>query len=132
MLLSDFRAEAIVDMVDTKLDLRGVAYVIIAGGCILAFATAVVPHYSAGYRLLFGVLAAGLSPYLAYGMLTELLRGWALVVPGLILFAAHLWLTVTQRFLDYDGYQGGAVYYVPLLAALALLTLSITAVRRVP
>ena len=102
-------------------DFRPAAYLLIAIGCVLAAICAVVPFYDDGYKLMFSVFMAGIAPYFVYGCLTALLRGWALLVPGIVLVTAHLWLTVTQRFSDYDGYAGNMIYYGPLLLALVAL-----------
>jgi hypothetical protein len=110
-------------------DLRPFAYVLITIGCVLASISAVVPNYGAGHKLMFSVFLAGIVPYYVYGCLTELLRGWALLIPGLIVLAVHVWLTVTQRFLGYDGYASGMIYYVPALLALAALPAGIAAGR---
>lgn len=52
-----------------------------------SFATGVVPHGTGGHRLLFGAVVWGLVPYVVYVMLLEMLRRWALLVPGLFLLA---------------------------------------------
>lgn len=111
----------------TDYDFRPAAYGLIAIGCVLAAVTAVVPNYNAGYKLIFSVFMAGIVPYYIYGCLTGMLRGWALLVPGLVLVAVHLWLTVSQRFLAYDGYVNDMIYYGPMVLALAGLPAGIAA-----
>jgi hypothetical protein len=108
-------------------DLRPLAYVLIVTGCVLAAITAVVPNYDAGYKLMFSVFMAGIVPYYVYGCLTEQLRGWALLIPGLLVVAVHAWLTASQRFLEYDGYANSMIYYIPVLLALAGLPVGIVA-----
>lgn len=109
-------------------DFRPLAYILIAIGCVLAAITAVVPNYDAGYKLMFSVFMAGIAPYYVYGCLTGLLHGWALLIPGLVVVAVHVWLTVTQRFLGYDdGYANGMIYYGPVLLALAALPAGVAA-----
>ena len=110
-------------------DLRPLAYVLIAIGCVLAAITAVVPNYDAGYKLMFSVFMAGIVPYYVYGCLTEQLRGWALIIPGLAVVAVHIWLTVSQRFLGYDGYVDGSIYYGPVLLAVIALPAGVVAGR---
>ena len=111
----------------SELDARAFAYLVILAGVVLAALTAVVPHYAAGYHLMFGVLLAGILPYLVYGILTELVRGWALILPGLLLLGVHLWLTVTERFVYYDGYTDGLIYYLPVGLVLFGLPLGVAA-----
>ena len=94
---------------------------IIVIGCMLAFTTAVVPHYSDGYQLLFSVLLAGLSPYLAYGMLAWLTQRPSVLVAGIVLLAVHVWLTIDQRFLHYNEYANQEIYYIPALIAIVLM-----------
>lgn len=110
-------------------DFRPLAYFLIAIGCVLAAITAVVPHYDAGHKLMFSVFLAGIVPYYVYGCLTERLRGWTLLIPGLGVVAAHAWLTVSQRFLGYDGYADGMIYYGPVLLAFGGLPAGIAAGR---
>jgi hypothetical protein len=102
-------------------DFHPAAYFLIVAGCVLAAASAVVPNYDAGYKLMFSVFMAGIAPYYVYGCLTALLRGWALLIPGLVVIAGHLWLVVAQRFSGHDGYPDDATYYGPLLLALVAL-----------
>jgi hypothetical protein len=110
-------------------DFRPLAYVLIAIGCVLAAITAVVPNYDAGHKLMFSVFLAGIVPYYVYGCLTERLRGWALLIPGLVVVAVHAWLTVSQRFLGYDGYADGMIYYGPVLLTFGGLPAGIAAGR---
>lgn len=110
-------------------DVRPLAYLLIAIGCVLASITAVVPNYGAGHKLMFSVFLAGIVPYYVYGCLTDLLRGWPLLIPGLLVVAVHVWLAVWQRFLCYDGYADGIIYYGPVLLALAGLPAGIAAGR---
>ena len=110
-------------------DARPFAYLVIMAGVVLAALSAVVPHYEAGYHLMFSVMLAGLLPYLIYGALTEIVRGWALIIPGLLLLGVHLWLTVTERYLYYDGYSDALIYYLPAGLALFGLPLGVAAGR---
>jgi hypothetical protein len=112
-----------------ELDLRPVAYLLIVIGIMLAGSSAVVPHFSAGYHMAFGVFLAGILPYVVYGALTEILRGWSLIVPGALIVAAHIWLTVSERYLGYDGYQSGAIYVVPIILAVVVLPVGVVAGR---
>jgi hypothetical protein len=110
-------------------DFRPLAYVLIAVGCVLAAITAVVPNYDAGYKLMFSIFMVGVLPYYVYGCLSGLLRGWALLIPGLVVLVIHAWLTVTQRFLGYDGYADDVIYYGPVLLTLVALPAGIAAGR---
>ena len=103
------------------LDFRLFSYLIVALGCALAFAAAVVPHYGAGHTLHVGVLLVGLLPYLVYGALSEVVRGWALAFAGALILAIDLAVKIPERFLRYDGYANDAVYYAPLVSAFVVL-----------
>jgi hypothetical protein len=105
----------------TDYDFRPAAYLLIVLGCVLAAVSAVVPNYDAGYKLMFSVFMFGIAPYYVYGCLTGLLRGWALLLPGIVLVTVHLWLTAVERFTDYDGYAGNTIYYGPLVLTLLAL-----------
>ena len=111
-------------------DFRPFAYFIVALGCIVSFAAAVVPFYDAGYKLLVRVLLIGLLPYVVYGLFTDVVHGWPLVVAGALIFGIDVGVKIPERFLCYDGYADGAVYYAPLLASvLAAVILGIGARR---
>lgn len=111
-------------------DFRRFAWFVIAVGVILSFASALVPHFATGYRLHLGVLFAGLLPYLVYAVFSDVVRGWALLATGALLLGIQLIVTVTERFLDYDGYASGRIYYVPLIMALVIVVvLGIAACR---
>ncbi len=102
-------------------DLRTISYAIIALGCVLSLVTAIVPFYTAGYELLFGVLLIGLLPYVVYGAFTEIVRGWPLVLAGMLVLGIDLLAKIPERFLRYDGYADGAVYYAPLFSTFIVL-----------
>ncbi len=108
-----------------ELDLRPVAYVFIAAGIVLAGMSAVIPHFGAGHRLAFDVFVVGILPYAVYGALTEVLRGWSLLLPGTLFVPIHAWLTVSERYLAFDGFESGAIYIVPVVLTLIVLPLAI-------
>lgn len=111
-------------------DFRPLAYALIASGSVLAFVTAVVPHYTAGHRLLLDVLLIGLLPYVVYAFFTERVRGWPLGAVGVLTLIVDLVVKIPERFLDYDGFQSGLVYGWPLAACLVLPVLLGTAAWR--
>lgn len=106
-------------------DFRPIAYVIGLFGTALSFVASVVPHYGAGHRLLFGVLLAGLLPYVTYLAFSDILRGWPLLPVGLLILTIDLVVKIPERFLHYDGYADGTVYYVPLVTTLVVLPLAL-------
>jgi hypothetical protein len=105
----------------TEYDFRPAAYLLIVAGCVLAAASAVVPYYSDGYKLMFSVFLFGIVPWYVYGCLTAWLRGWALLIPGIVLVTIDLWLTVALRSSLHNGYPGDTIYYGPLLLTLVAL-----------
>ena len=70
---------------------------------------------------MFGVFMFGIVPYYVYGCLTATLRGWALLIPGIVLVTVDLWLTVALRSSLDNGYPGYTIYYGPLLLTLVAL-----------
>jgi hypothetical protein len=112
--------------------LKPISYALLAVGCLLAVLAALVPHFTAGHRLMVSVLLTGLLPYLVLGLTIPYLHGWALAVSAFAVVAVHAWLVVTYRFAGYQGYADGLIYYVPLLLALAAGTLLAWALRRHP
>lgn len=106
------------------------AAALVAVGIALSFVAAVVPHYTAGYRVMGGVLFSGLLPYLTYGLVVPFLRCWALTLPGIALVVLHAALVARERILDKADYSDGLIYVVPLALAVALLPLVFLALRQ--
>jgi len=111
-------------------DFRLFAYLVIALGVMLSFAAAVVPHYDTGYILLLGVASAGLLPYVVYGFFSDLVRGWWLLITGALIFGVDLGVKIPERFLHYDGYASGVIYYAPFISTLAAIILLGIGARR--
>ena len=110
-------------------DFRLFTYLVITLGVMLSFAAAVVPHYDTGYILLLGVASAGLLPYVVYGFFSDLVRGWQLLITGALIFGVDLGVKIPERFLHYDGYASGVIYYAPFISTLAAIVLLGTGAR---
>jgi hypothetical protein len=109
---------------------RAIAYFIIALGCFLSIVAAVVPNYNIGYKLLFNVLIFGLVPYVMYGMMSELLRGWLLIVPGILILVIDLFAILPERFPNFSGYSNIVVYWAPLFCAFIIVPISYLAAKK--
>jgi len=111
-------------------DFRPLAYLIIVLGACLAFAAAVVPFYETGYLLRLDVLVISLLPYLVYGLFTDVVRGGALLVAGVLVFGVDLAVKIPERFMHYNDYASNIIYWVPaILSAVAVVILAIGARR---
>jgi hypothetical protein len=117
---------------DNRTILRQLTYLLLVAGCLLAFVSALVPFFDASHRLMVSVLLTGLLPYLVFGMVLPYLHGWALALPALLMVGIHAWVVVTQRFLNFQGYSDGMIYYVPIALAIAAAVLAAWALRRSP
>ena len=106
------------------------AWTIIVCGTALAVAVAVKPFFDAGFQLHFGVLLAGLLPYLLYAIIAVMLRRPVTILAGIALLAVHAWLVLSERFSGAVDYSGNMIYYVPVLLAVALVPLWIMAMRQ--
>lgn len=115
---------------EKNIDFRPFAFFVIALGVILAFAAAVVPHYDAGYTLLLSVLLTGLLPYLVYGLFTDIVRGWTLLIVGALLFGVDIGVKIPERFLHYNGYTDNTIYYTPLVSTLIMIVILAIGARR--
>jgi hypothetical protein len=104
-------------------DFRLFAYLVIALGVMLSFVVAVVPHYTTGHVLLLSVALAGLLPYVVYGLFIDMVRGWLLLITGVLIFGVDLGVKIPERFLHYDGYASGVIYYAPFISTLAAIVL---------
>jgi predicted tellurium resistance membrane protein TerC len=104
-------------------DFRLFSYFVMILGVMLSFAAAVVPHYDTGYVLLLGIAFAGLLPYVVYGFFSDLVRGWRLLITGVLIFGVDLGVKIPERFLHYDGYASGVIYYAPFISTLAAIVL---------
>lgn len=96
---------------------RRAAYAIVACGALIALGAALVPFYHVAYQLQGLVLAAVLTPFVLYGMSVAALRGPWLLASGLVILGVTLAVVVNERYLDYDGYRSGVVYWLPLATA---------------
>ncbi|MHB8741911.1 MAG: hypothetical protein ACYC9L_02190 [Sulfuricaulis sp.] len=97
-------------------DIRISAFIIIASGCLLILASAVVPFFDSGDELHGSVLLVGLLPYVIYGFFTDVVRGWAVLIAGTLMLGIDLGVIIPERFLHYDGYTSGAIYYAALFS----------------
>lgn len=114
---------------DNRSPARVLAYGCIAAGIALAFLSAAVPHYTAGYRLAAGILIAGLLPYLIYGLAVPLLHGTLTAVVGVVLVILHAALVFNERIAEGAESASGMIYYGPMVLAIAVLPLVIMALR---
>jgi hypothetical protein len=114
---------------DNQSPARVLAYGCIAAGIAMAFLSAAVPHYTAGYRLAAGILIAGLLPYLIYALAVPLLRGTLTAVVGVVLVILHAVLVFNERVGLGIESAGGLLYYGPMVLALAVLPLVVMALR---
>lgn len=105
---------------------------IIVLGCLAAFAAGMVPFYPGIYEVNALALAALLTPFAVYGTLFTRLRGRWLVVTGLILLTVTLATVIDERYLHYDGYRDGTLYWVPLATAAVLMLGAYVFGRRPP
>ncbi len=104
-------------------------YAFIAAGILLAFISALIPHYNAAYYLSISVFLAGVLPWLVYSIAVPLMHTSVTFVCGLLLLAVHGWLVVSERFMSAQPYESNLIYVVPLAMSLLLLPLAIAAAR---
>ena len=104
---------------------------LLLSGLGMAFVSALVPHYYTGYNLNIGVLAAGIAPWLVYGIVLQLMRTALPAVAGLALALLHAWLVLTQRFGETNPYSDNLIYSAPLIAALLLIPFAVLVIHRV-
>lgn len=77
-------------MHDLNRSAEWLAGLIIAIGCVLALAVAIMPWYTGSYRLHADVLIFALLPYLVYASLMRTLRGATLMLAGLALVVTDI------------------------------------------
>jgi hypothetical protein len=77
-------------MHDLNRSAEWLAGLIIAIGCVLALAVAIMPWYTGSYRLHADVLVFALLPYLVYASLMRTLRGITLMLAGLALVVTDI------------------------------------------
>ncbi len=104
-------------------------YGVIAVGLVLAFVSAVVPHYT-HHKLAAGVLLAGVLPYVVYGIVAVFMRNLLTVAVGAVLLAVHAALVINERFGGIVDYGDSMMYFVPAAVALAMLPLMVVALRK--
>lgn len=93
---------------------------IIIVGVGITFASSLVPHRAHAFELLPLQVAAGILPYVIYGMLAWMLRTPEVLRYGLLMLAVHLAAVILQRALIGGG--GPLLILIPLLLTGLLLT----------
>ncbi len=101
-----------------QFSVKTLVYIIIALGCALAFASAVVPHYEAGHKLLASVIIASLIPYMIYGALMEVIRDTVLSIVGILMFAIDLLVKLPLRFYSSEMTDGATLMYASFALAI--------------
>ncbi|MGD8567407.1 MAG: hypothetical protein PVJ39_04945 [Gammaproteobacteria bacterium] len=114
---------------DTAKQSYSISVGIIIAGIVLSAAAAIVPQYSY-HKLMFGVLLAGLLPYVIFGFAAAFLTATLSIAAGLILLVIHAGVVVNERFMGNINYNDGLVYYVPLILTALLIPLLIVAARK--
>jgi hypothetical protein len=104
-------------------DFRRFAYAVIVLGGALSFLTAVTPFYRAGYTLRLDILLIGLLPYIVYGLFTDVVRSWPLLVAGALLLGVDLGVKIPWRFLPHDGDSARILYATSLALSVVVLPL---------
>ncbi len=111
---------------------QSLAVMITLLGAAAALVAGLVPFFHVGYIVDAVALAAVATPFVAYAMLINTLRGPWLIGAGLVLLAVTLAVVVDERVLGFDGYHSGTIFWVPLLAAAIVLPVSLLFGRRDP
>jgi len=97
---------------------------------MLSLISAFVPHYEAGYRLMAGVLIAGMLPYMVYGLAVPLSLGIANKILGLLIIIVHALIVINHRIIGNADYDNGMIYYGPIILALIVLPLVLISVKK--
>lgn len=69
---------------------KNIAYIIVAVGTLLAGMNSVVPFYDDAYQLKFGILLWSIVPYYAYLLLTGIISGAKLILPGIFMLVLDI------------------------------------------
>jgi hypothetical protein len=108
-----------------------VAYGLAVLGFMLAFAQAIVPQLGmTGHRLAFGVFAWAAVPYIAYVFVSGIVRGLALLVPGIVLVAIDFVVTWSERFAAHAPPSSPVLDSAPAWLTLVVLPLGVLAGRQ--
>ena len=116
-------------MIEHPETIRRIAYLIVAAGVVLSFIAAVVPFENTGYKLMGSFLFLGLAPYVIYGALTDVLKGYALLIPGLAILSIDLIVKIQQRFFTASPADSNLLLWVPVVLAVVVLPAAIFAGR---
>lgn len=100
------------------------ASLVVLIGSALALALAVVPFYDAAYQLDTELLLFGLLPYVIYGSFIFLVRGWPLVLTGLLVLAIDVAVKIPAR-LAYEVHYAQTVTGASLITAVAVLPVAL-------
>jgi hypothetical protein len=69
---------------------KKIAYIIVTVGTLLAGINSVVPFYDDAYQLKFGILLWTIVPYYAYLLLTGIISGAKLILPGIFMLVLDI------------------------------------------
>jgi hypothetical protein len=116
-------------MIEHSETIRRIAYIVVAAGIVLSSIAAVVPFENTGYKLMGSFLFLGLAPYVIYGALTDVLKGYALLIPGLAILGIDLIVKVQQRFFTASPADSNLLVWVPIVLAVVVLPAGIFAGR---
>lgn len=100
------------------------ASLIVVIGSALAFALAVVPFYRAAYQLDTALLLFGLLPYVVYGSFVFLVRGWSLVLTGVLVLVIDVAVKIPAR-LAYGDHYAQTVTDASLITAVVVLPVAL-------
>mgnify|MGYP001811981326 CR=1 FL=1 len=104
-------------------------YTILLIGVALAFYSALVPHFEAGYRLDILVFLTGMLPYMVYGIAVPLMRSAKVTLTGVAIIVVHAWLIFEHRITGGGDYSDGVIYFVPMALTVLAVPVAILALR---
>jgi hypothetical protein len=109
--------------------INSINYSIVAVGCVLAFVSSFSAQSAIGYYLDFGVVLAGLVPYLVFAMAVYLRQSILSTLVGIAAIAVHLWMVGREGFFTHAG-SDSFLLYGPIILGVVLIPLLLIAMRR--
>ena len=94
---------------------------VISFGIIVAFITSVMSHYATSHRLAVDVLMIGLIPYVLYGILSQYIQGYKLLVIGVLVLSLDIVIKLPAWVVMAHDELPSTLYLTPIISSIVIL-----------
>lgn len=102
---------------------KRIAYAIIILGILLSFLTSIVAHAPGAFKISWGLLFWSLLPYLVYLLMTDILDGFELMIPGIFVLIIDFYTQIHLYVFPGTSADNVIIAYLPLWLTVLVLPL---------